>query len=73
MNPSADGQRGELASSTVWNATLNQGLGATGAIAFLSVKNFADETYIVDRTRGIQVGSPRLVQAGFKYTFAGGE
>ena len=73
VNPSADGQRGELASSTVWNATLNQGLGATGAIAFLSVKNIADETCIVDRTRGIQVGSPRLVQAGFKYAFAGGE
>ena len=73
VNPSADGQRGELASSTVWNATLNQGLGATGAIAFFSVKNIADETVIVDRTRGIQVGSPRLVQAGFKYAFAGGK
>lgn len=73
VSPTADGQRGELAASTIWNATVNQELGSTGAIAFVSVKNLADEVYIVDRTRGIQVGSPRLVQAGFKYTFAGGQ
>jgi Fe(3+) dicitrate transport protein len=73
VNPSADGQRGELASSTVWNATVNQGLVGTSAIAFFSIKNLTDETYIVDRTRGIQVGGPRLVQAGFKYAFAAGQ
>ena len=32
-------------------------------------KNLSDETYIVDRTRGIQVGMPRTVQAGMKYAF----
>jgi hypothetical protein len=28
-----------------------------------------DNTYIVDRVRGIQQGMSRLVQAGFKYEF----
>lgn len=33
------------------------------------MKNLLDNTYIVDRVRGIQPGMPRLVQAGFKYEF----
>ena len=36
---------------------------------FVSMKNMLDNTYIVDRVRGIQPGMPRLVQAGFKYEF----
>jgi Fe(3+) dicitrate transport protein len=36
---------------------------------FVSVKNLFDQNYIVDRTRGILPGSPRLVQAGFKLDF----
>jgi Fe(3+) dicitrate transport protein len=36
---------------------------------FVTLKNLLDETYIVDRTRGILPGSPRLVQAGFKVNF----
>ncbi|MDT4332150.1 TonB-dependent receptor family protein [Methylomonas sp. MED-D] len=36
---------------------------------FVSMKNMLDNTYIVDRVRGIQPGAPRLVQAGFKYEF----
>ncbi len=36
---------------------------------FVAVKNLLDETYIVDRTRGILPGAPRLVQAGFNYKF----
>ncbi|MBD9357667.1 TonB-dependent receptor family protein [Methylomonas albis] len=36
---------------------------------YVSMKNMLDNTYIVDRVRGIQPGVPRLVQAGFKYEF----
>ncbi|MBM4207221.1 MAG: TonB-dependent receptor [Gammaproteobacteria bacterium] len=36
---------------------------------FVSLKNLLDERYIVDRTRGILPGSPRLIQAGFKVNF----
>lgn len=65
--PSADGQRGVLAPYTLWNAALNAHLGA--ATAFVAVKNLGDLVAIVDRTRGIQVGAPRLIQAGIQYGF----
>jgi Fe(3+) dicitrate transport protein len=39
------------------------------ATLFLTVKNLQDELFIVDRTRGILPGSPRLVQAGVKFAF----
>lgn len=65
---SADGQRGVIDAHTIVGATLNyrhddlwQG--------FLTVKNLTDRVYIVDRTRGIQLGMPRLVQAGVRVNF----
>lgn len=67
--PTADGQRGKLEAYTIWNTTLNYHLLSAHTTFFLAVKNLADKTYIVDRTRGIQVGSPRLVQVGSKYAF----
>jgi len=66
--PTADGQRGVIDAYTVWNAALNYRF-TRDFSGFLTVKNLADSTYIVDRTRGIQVGMPRLVQAGVKYAF----
>ncbi len=35
----------------------------------VALKNLLDEVYLVDRVRGMLPGSPRLVQAGFKYEF----
>jgi Fe(3+) dicitrate transport protein len=67
--PSADGQRGELAATTVWNATLGLDLPGLGATAWVAVKNLADLVHVVDRTRGIQVGMPRTFQAGVRYGF----
>ncbi len=67
--PTADGQRGKLEAYTIWNATLNYNLKPAHTTFFLAVKNLADKIYIVDRTRGIQIGSPRLVQVGSKYAF----
>jgi Fe(3+) dicitrate transport protein len=68
VTPTADGQRGLIAAHTIWNATLNYR--ATGSLTlFATVKNLGDKTYITDRTRGIMVGQPRLIQAGARYTF----
>ncbi len=65
--PTPDGQRGLLPGYTVWNTALNYMVAR--ATLFLTVKNLRDELFIVDRTRGILPGSPRLVQAGVKFAF----
>lgn len=69
---SANGQRGLIPSYTVWNATANYRIGKLERYAptvFVTVKNLADDTFIVDRRRGIMVGIPRLVQGGVKLRF----
>lgn len=65
--PSADGQKGLIDAYGVWNAVFNYTVGP--ATFFVAGKNLGDTTYIVDRTRGIQVGMPRTFQAGLKYAF----
>lgn len=64
-----NGQVGKLAAYTVWNASLNYTLQPKKTSLFLTLKNLSDKTYMVDRTRGIQFGSSRLVQAGMRYSF----
>ena len=51
----------------MWNTAVNYTIGRT--TLFLTVKNLFDELFIVDRTRGILPGSPRLVQAGVRVGF----
>ena len=63
----ADGQSGEMAAYGIVNTVLNYTVGKT--TMFVAAKNITDSTYIVDRTRGIQVGMPRTIQAGLKYAF----
>ncbi len=65
----ADGQRGVIPGYTVWNVTVNYHREELHSTFFVSLKNLLDRTYIVDRTRGILPGYPRLFQAGVKYTF----
>lgn len=67
--PSADGQRGLIPASVVWNATLAYAWKARHTTVFVTVKNLADATFIVDRSRGILPGSPRLVHGGVKLSF----
>jgi Fe(3+) dicitrate transport protein len=62
-----DGQRGLIDGSTVWNAAVNYTVGRS--TLFFSLKNLFDELYIVDRTRGILPGAPRLVHAGVRVGF----
>ena len=64
-----NGQAGEIASYTVWNAAVSYKLPVAGFGVFATAKNLFDKVYIVDRTRGILPGAPRLVQAGVEYTF----
>ena len=63
---------GEPGAPSVWRFSLCASA-TSGATAFVTVKNLADKVYIVDRTRGIQVGSPRLVQAGLTVAFSAGQ
>jgi Fe(3+) dicitrate transport protein len=63
----ADGQRGLIDGSTVWNAAVNYTVGRS--TLFFSLKNLFDELYVVDRTRGILPGAPRLVHAGVRVGF----
>ena len=65
---SRDGQRGKLADYTVWNMTVNYQVNKQASV-YLTGKNLADSDHIVDRTRGIQVAMPRLIQAGVNYGF----
>ena len=64
-----DGQRGLIPGNTTWNATLNYHLEQWNSTLFVTAKNLLDETFIVDRSRGIIPNNPRLVQTGIKFTF----
>lgn len=65
----ANGQRGLIASYTIWNASVEYDVPGTGLSVFTSLKNATDELYVVDMSRGLIPGMPRLVQAGFEYKF----
>ena len=65
----ANGQRGQMPASTVWNAAVNYALAESGWTLFMAVKNAADRVYVVDMTRGLIPGAPRLVQGGFSFRF----
>lgn len=67
VTPSADGQKGLIDAYGLWNAVFNYTVGQ--ANFFVAGKNLGDSMYIVDRTRGIQVGMPRTLQVGMKYAF----
>jgi Fe(3+) dicitrate transport protein len=66
-----NGQEGVLPSYSLWNASVNYTVKSWGTTFFVTGKNLFDKIYIVDRTRGLQVGSPRLIQGGVKYAFSG--
>ncbi len=69
INPSLNGQRGLIPAYTVWNATVNYRVESLRSTFFVAVKNLFDDTFIVDRRRGVVPGIPRLVQGGVKFRF----
>jgi Fe(3+) dicitrate transport protein len=62
----ANGQRGPIPANTIWNTTVNYEVESWRSTFFFTVKNLFDRLAIVDRTRGILPGMPRMVQAGVK-------
>ncbi len=69
VNSTADGQRGAIPGNVIWNATMNFPVEAWRTTAFVSVKNAFDRLTLVDRVRGMVPGTPRLIQAGFRWEF----
>lgn len=68
-NPTPNGQRGIIRGWCVVNAAANQHVKAIDTTFFLVGKNLFDQTFIVDRTRGIYPGLPLMLQLGAKWTF----
>ncbi len=68
-NGTADGQRGLIPPNAIWNVTLNYPVERWRATFFVTTKNLFDRLTIVDRTRGILPGIPRLVQFGVRLGF----
>jgi Fe(3+) dicitrate transport protein len=69
IQENATGINGEIASYTIYNATINYKMPEYKTTVFLVGKNIFDKDYIVDRTRGILTGMPALIQAGARYDF----
>jgi Fe(3+) dicitrate transport protein len=63
-----DGQRGLLPGNAIWNASVNVPVN-TRTTLFFTMKNLTDRLTIVDRSRGLLPGIPRLVQFGFRFNF----
>jgi Fe(3+) dicitrate transport protein len=69
VNSSEDGQRGLIPGNAVWNAAVNVPLEGRRTTLFFAVKNVFDRLVLVDRSRGMLPGSPRLVHAGLSFAF----
>lgn len=65
----ADGQRGLLPEYLLLNATVSWRLPRLHATVFTALKNVDNRLVLVDRTRGMLPGMPRLVQAGVRWAF----
>jgi Fe(3+) dicitrate transport protein len=67
--PSANGQQGLIADAWQWNLAASWRVPNTPVKLMASLRNLADETFIVDRSRGILVNEPRMAQVGFQLDF----
>ena len=64
-----DGLHGLIKPYLIFNLAANYTLPSAPATLFIAVKNLFDRDYVVDRTRGIRVGAPLLVQGGVDWRF----
>jgi Fe(3+) dicitrate transport protein len=67
--PTPDGQRGRIRNALAWNLAASWRVPATNVKLLASVRNVFDETYIVDRARGVLPGEPRIGQVGVELAF----
>jgi Fe(3+) dicitrate transport protein len=65
----ADGQRGLIKGTDIWNVTVNIHPESWPIGAYVAVKNAGDAQTIVDRSRGILPGAPRQIQVGLTKAF----
>jgi len=68
-NAARSGQFGKINDVLLFNLAATYTYQPTKTDIFFAVKNVFDEEYIVDRTRGILPGAPRLFQVGMKQSF----
>ncbi len=64
-----DGQQGPIAGALVWNASAALPVRVIRGTVSLAAKNLFDRRYLVDRSRGLMPGAPRLVQVGIATDF----
>lgn len=64
-----DGQQGPIPAATWWNASADLQLPWARSTLFVAAKNLFDQTYIVDRSRGLLPGPGRSVQIGLATGF----
>jgi Fe(3+) dicitrate transport protein len=69
VEPTPNGRRGLIPEYTVFNASANYHWKAMKSTLFVSVKNIFDRLYMVDRSRGVLPGMPRIIQAGLSRNF----
>lgn len=69
VNPTPNGRQGIIPRYTVWNFSTNYVIRPLALTAFTTVKNLFNKTYIVDRSRGILPGTPRMIQFGIGWNF----
>lgn len=67
--PTPNGRRGLIPQYTVLNASANYHWKAMKLTYFVAVKNILDRLYIVDRSRGVLPGMPRVVHFGLSRNF----
>jgi Fe(3+) dicitrate transport protein len=63
------GMFGKIPAYTIFNFATTYTFEKTNTDIYFTVKNLFEEEFIVDRTRGILPGAPRLVQLGLKQNF----
>lgn len=69
FTPTPDGQRGLIEDSLVWSLAASAPLPGTPIRLLASVRNVFDDTFIVDRSRGILPNEPRIIQVGLEVAF----
>lgn len=64
-----NGRQGMVPAYTVWNFSGNYAIQPLNLTMVVTVKNLLNKVYVVDLSRGMLPGSPRLVQYGLEWRF----
>jgi Fe(3+) dicitrate transport protein len=64
-----NGRQGIVPAHTVWNLAANYTIPSLRLTMALTVKNLFDKVYVIDLSRGMLPGAPRLLQYGLEWNF----